>query len=75
VTRDRQYAEADHAGKHFRAVDTGGFTPGSAAQLIRAVRQQAQAALEAEGGSVITDEDTPETAEDGAPADAEVGDG
>jgi N utilization substance protein A len=37
--------------------------------------EQAQAALEAEGGSVITDEDTPESVEDSAPADAEVGDG
>ena len=26
VTRDRQYAEAEHDGTHFRVVDTGGFS-------------------------------------------------
>src|SRR6267154_1415310 len=41
VTRDRQYAEADHAGRRFRVVDTGGFTPKAEEQLVRAVREQA----------------------------------
>jgi GTPase len=45
VTRDRQYAEADHDGRRFRAVDTGGFTPDSEVQLVRAVREQAEAAI------------------------------
>jgi GTP-binding protein len=45
VTRDRQYAESDHDGRRFRAVDTGGFTPDSEVQLVRAVREQAQAAI------------------------------
>src|SRR5712691_3807178 len=45
VTRDRQYAEADHAGRRFRAVDTGGFTPKAEEQLVRAVREQADAAI------------------------------
>ena len=45
VTRDRQYAEADHDGRRFRVVDTGGFTPDSEAQLVRAVREQAEAAI------------------------------
>jgi GTP-binding protein len=45
VTRDRQYAEADHDGRRFRVVDTGGFTPDSQVQLVRAVREQAQAAI------------------------------
>ena len=45
VTRDRQYAEADHAGRRFRAVDTGGFTPRAEEQLVRAVREQADAAI------------------------------
>ena len=45
VTRDRQYAEAENAGRHFRVVDTGGFTPRSEEQLVRAVREQAQAAI------------------------------
>ncbi len=44
-TRDRQYAEADHAGRHFRAVDTGGFLVRSDEQLINAVREQAEAAI------------------------------
>ncbi|HKB77323.1 MAG TPA: ribosome biogenesis GTPase Der [Myxococcales bacterium] len=45
VTRDRQYAEADHAGRRFRAVDTGGFTARTDEQLVRAVREQADAAI------------------------------
>ena len=45
VTRDRQYAEADHDGRRFRVVDTGGFTPDSEVQLVRAVREQAEAAI------------------------------
>src|SRR5918912_2505480 len=45
VTRDRQYAEADHLGRSFRGVNTGGFTPRSDEQLVRAVREQAEAAI------------------------------
>src|SRR5712671_2458046 len=45
VTRDRQYAEADHDGRRFRVVDTGGFTPRAEEQLVRAVREQADAAV------------------------------
>src|SRR4051812_875880 len=45
VTRDRQYAEAEQGGKRFRVVDTGGFTPRSDEQLVRAVREQAEAAM------------------------------
>ena len=45
VTRDRQYAEADHAGRRFRVVDTGGFTLKAEEQLVRAVREQADAAI------------------------------
>ena len=44
MTRDRQYAEAQHGKKYFRAVDTGGFTVGSGEQLVNAVREQAQRA-------------------------------
>src|SRR2546421_7573200 len=47
VTRDRQYAEADYAGRRFRAVDTGGVTPPAGEQLGRAGRAQAGAALRA----------------------------
>jgi GTPase len=53
VTRDRQYAVAEHDGIHFRAVDTGGFTsrPGAREKnlgdtgLINAIRQQAERAI------------------------------
>ena len=45
VTRDRQYAEAEHGGRRFRVVDTGGFTPRSEEQLVRAVREQAEEAI------------------------------
>ena len=45
MTRDRQYAEADHDGRRFRVVDTGGFTPRAEEQLVRAVREQAEAAI------------------------------
>jgi GTPase len=45
VTRDRQYAEADHDGRRFRVVDTGGFTARAEEQLVRAVREQADAAI------------------------------
>jgi GTP-binding protein len=45
VTRDRQYALAEHDGTHFRAVDTGGFTVKSDEQLVNAVRQQAEIAI------------------------------
>jgi GTP-binding protein len=56
VTRDRQYAEADHGGKRFRVVDTGGFTPGSDEQLVRAVREQAEAAMrEADAVVLVVD--------------------
>ena len=45
VTRDRQYHEAEHAGRNFRAVDTGGFTVKSDELLIKAVREQAEYAI------------------------------
>jgi GTP-binding protein len=45
VTRDRQYAEAQQGTKRFRVVDTGGFTVKTSEQLVRAVREQAEAAV------------------------------
>ena len=45
VTRDRQYAEAQQGAKRFRVVDTGGFTMKTDEQLVRAVREQAEAAM------------------------------
>jgi GTP-binding protein len=59
VTRDRQYAEAEHHGRHFRAVDTGGFTAKSEEQLVRAVREQAEAAMrEADAIVLVVDAET-----------------
>ncbi len=45
VTRDRQYAETQQGKKRFRVVDTGGFTLQTDEQLLRAVREQAEAAV------------------------------
>jgi GTP-binding protein len=45
VTRDRQYAEAQQGARKFRVVDTGGFTVKTDELLIKAVRQQAEAAI------------------------------
>jgi GTP-binding protein len=45
VTRDRQYHEADHDGRQFRAVDTGGFTTTTTEKLVAAVRTQALFAI------------------------------
>src|SRR5258706_5881088 len=44
-TRDRQYPEADHAGRPFRAVDTGGFPPRTPHQQGAPGRVPAVAAL------------------------------
>ena len=41
VTRDRNFARADWAGRHFFIVDTGGVIEGSDEPLDRAVREQA----------------------------------
>jgi len=46
VTRDRHYADADAEGKPFTAIDTGGFVPGEADELLASVREQAQLAVE-----------------------------
>lgn len=46
VTRDRQYAETDWAGKKFTIVDTGGFVPASEDVFETAIREQAQIAID-----------------------------
>jgi GTP-binding protein len=46
VTRDRNFAHADWAGRHFFVVDTGGVIEGSDDQMDRAIRGQALAAVE-----------------------------
>ena len=45
VTRDRNFAHSDWAGRHFFIVDTGGVIEGSDEPLDRAVREQAMAAV------------------------------
>ena len=45
VTRDRNFARADWAGRHFFLVDTGGVIEGSDEPLERAIREQAYAAV------------------------------
>lgn len=46
VTRDRNFARADWAGRQFFIVDTGGVIEGSDEPLDRAVREQAMAAVQ-----------------------------
>jgi len=46
VTRDRIYGEADWNGKNFFLIDTGGFIPGSEDKIERAIREQANIAIE-----------------------------
>jgi len=46
VTRDRKYAEAEWAGHHFTIIDTGGYVPDSEDVFERAIREQAQIAIE-----------------------------
>jgi len=46
VTRDRKYGEADWAGKSFTIIDTGGYVPTSEDVFERAIREQAQIAVE-----------------------------
>lgn len=46
VTRDRNYGEGDWAGRRFTLVDTGGLVPDSDETFERAIREQAQVALD-----------------------------
>ncbi len=46
VTRDRLYARAEWAGKHFDIVDTGGIVPQSDDVFEKAIREQAMLAIE-----------------------------
>jgi GTP-binding protein len=46
VTRDRNYALTEWAGKPFTLVDTGGFVPSSDDVIEAAIREQAQIAIE-----------------------------
>ncbi len=46
VTRDRNYATTEWAGKAFTLIDTGGFVPASDDVIETAIREQAQIAIE-----------------------------
>ncbi len=52
VTRDRLYAETEHFGRMFTAIDTGGIHRGSEALFNEAIKQQAEIAIE-EADSLI----------------------
>ncbi|HLT28914.1 MAG TPA: ribosome biogenesis GTPase Der [Myxococcaceae bacterium] len=56
VTRDRNYADTDWAGRFFTVIDTGGFVPGDDDVMLSQVREQAQLAVEeAEVVLLVTD--------------------
>jgi len=46
VTRDRHYGYGEWNGKHFTAIDTGGYVSGSEDKFEGAIRQQVEIALE-----------------------------
>ncbi len=52
VTRDRLYAQAEWAGKHFTLIDTGGIVPDSEDVFEKAIREQAMIAIE-EADSIL----------------------
>ncbi len=45
VTRDRNYGEAEWAGKEFQLIDTGGYVPESTDIFERAIREQVEIAV------------------------------
>lgn len=52
VTRDRKYGQADWSGKLFTLIDTGGYVPHSEDVFEKAIREQAQIAIE-EADSIV----------------------
>jgi len=52
VTRDRHYGSTEWAGKNITIIDTGGFVPNSKDLFEKAIREQAQIAIE-EASAVI----------------------
>ena len=46
VTRDRHYGEAELLGERFFVVDTGGFEPAAEDGMLKAMRRQAEVAVE-----------------------------
>ena len=68
VTRDRNYAQADWDGRRFILVDTGGFEPDAADELVARMGAQARQAV-AEADTVLFVVDAREGL---LPADAEI---
>ncbi len=67
ITRDRNAARAEWAGRSFMLVDTGGFLPGSAEARDAVVRKQAEQAIDlADAVIFLTDGRTGVTDLDGA---------
>jgi GTPase len=52
VTRDRKYGQAEWIGKNFTVIDTGGYVPASEDVFEKAIREQAQIAIE-EADSIL----------------------
>jgi len=46
ATRDRNYAESDWMGRPFTLIDTGGFEPASAVEILIQMREQTKLAIE-----------------------------
>ena len=46
VTRDRNYGEAEWAGKEYRLIDTGGYVPDSPDLFEKAIRDQVEVAID-----------------------------
>lgn len=46
VTRDRHYARAEWSGTEYNVIDTGGVVPGSQDMFERAIREQAELAID-----------------------------
>ena len=46
ITRDRNYGEAEWAGKEFRLMDTGGYVPNSPDLFETAIREQVEIAID-----------------------------
>src|SRR3990172_6294377 len=52
VTRDRNYSEAEWAGKKFTLIDTGGYVPASEDVFEKAIREQVEIAI-AEADAIL----------------------
>ena len=52
VTRDRKYGQSEWVGKAFTVIDTGGFVPASEDVFEKAIREQAQIAID-EADSIL----------------------